>query len=153
VRLTVGGHSYTQPLVVKLDPRSTATAMDLSKQFELSMASVREMGKAADALREMREARRRLAERKQSANTDLASKITALDAEAATIIGGGAGGEGNNLGSVSGQLSAALGVAQSADRTPPEAAYTLFGLATRALSSELAAWKSLQPRIEGLLKP
>ena len=37
VRLTVGGKTYTQPLVVKMDPRSTATPAELTKQFELSM--------------------------------------------------------------------------------------------------------------------
>jgi photosystem II stability/assembly factor-like uncharacterized protein len=154
LRLTAGGRSYTQPLVVKLDPRSTATAVDLTKQSELSLSCVREMGKAADALREIRESRRRLAERRPSAKADLASKIAALDAEAARLIEGGDGGRrGNNLISVSSQLSAALAVTESADRTPPEDAYTLFGLATRELSAELSAWKALQSRITELLKP
>ena len=35
VRLTVGGRSYTQPLKVTLDPRSTATPAELQKQFDL----------------------------------------------------------------------------------------------------------------------
>jgi hypothetical protein len=37
VRLKAAGKVYTQPLVVKLDPRSTATAAELAKQFEFSM--------------------------------------------------------------------------------------------------------------------
>jgi len=158
LRLTAGGRSYTEALVVKLDPRSTATPVDLTKQSELSQACVREMGKAADALREIREARRRLAERIPSSNADLASKIAALDGEAARLMGSGDGGRGgaaggNSLTSVSSQLSAALAVAESADRTPPEDAYTLFGLATRELSAELSTWKALQSRIADLLKP
>jgi hypothetical protein len=36
VRLTAGGQRYTQPLKVALDPRSSATPVDLAKQFDLA---------------------------------------------------------------------------------------------------------------------
>ncbi|MBZ5621618.1 MAG: hypothetical protein LAQ69_23245 [Acidobacteriia bacterium] len=65
---------------------------------------------------------------------------------------GGGGGGGTNLSSVYSQLSAALGVSESADRTPPESAYTLFGLATRELSAQTAAWKTQQSRTTDLMK-
>ncbi len=148
VRLTAGGRSYTQPLTVMLDPRSTATPADLSKQLELSLACMREMARAADSMREVRALRRQLA----------GKKITALDAEAASLLGGGGGrggrggGGGNSLSSLSSQLGTALAVAQSADRTPPEAAYTVFGLATRELIFQLTAWKALQAKAAALLK-
>ena len=38
VALTTGGKSFTQPLIVKMDPRVKASAADLAKQFELSEA-------------------------------------------------------------------------------------------------------------------
>ena len=38
-RLTVAGRNYTQPLKVTLDPRSTATPEDLSKQLELGLSA------------------------------------------------------------------------------------------------------------------
>ena len=37
VRLTVGGKSIEQPLVVKMDPRVTTPAAGLEQQFKLSM--------------------------------------------------------------------------------------------------------------------
>jgi hypothetical protein len=37
VRMTVDGHTYTQPLTVKMDPRVSTPAAALQQQFELSM--------------------------------------------------------------------------------------------------------------------
>uniref|UniRef100_Q01WK1 Sortilin N-terminal domain-containing protein n=1 Tax=Solibacter usitatus (strain Ellin6076) TaxID=234267 RepID=Q01WK1_SOLUE len=52
VRLTVDGKSVSQPLKVTMDPRSSATAVDLQKQFELSIAIWRDLVRAAEAARE-----------------------------------------------------------------------------------------------------
>jgi photosystem II stability/assembly factor-like uncharacterized protein len=78
VRLTVAGKSYTQPLIVKMDPRSTATPTELSQQFELGL-------KISQALARSKDSR----------------EVAAL-------------------------LNAALGVVNSADRTPPAVAYKMY---------------------------
>jgi hypothetical protein len=132
VRLTAAGKTYTQPLIVTLDPRSNATPADLEKQSELSLACTRDMARAVEAMREMRTLRRQLADR----------KITSLDAEFAGL----------NFAAIWSQLNTALSVAQSADRTPPETAYTISGMATRDLTLRLAAWKDLQAKAAALLK-
>jgi hypothetical protein len=46
VRLEVGGETYRQPLEVKLDPRSTATAEELARQLELGLQITRAMAQA-----------------------------------------------------------------------------------------------------------
>jgi photosystem II stability/assembly factor-like uncharacterized protein len=46
LRLTVAGKSYSQPLVVKMDPRSAATADDLAKQLDLGLKISKAMGRA-----------------------------------------------------------------------------------------------------------
>jgi photosystem II stability/assembly factor-like uncharacterized protein len=51
VRLTVGGQSYTQPLKVTADPRSTATPQELQKQFDLCISIWRDTVRAIDAAR------------------------------------------------------------------------------------------------------
>jgi hypothetical protein len=79
VRLTVGGKTYSQPLLVKLDPRSTATPTDLQKQFDLSMRCMK------------------LIEQARAAGSTQAVA----------------------------DLTTAMGVAQSADRVPPAAAYAI----------------------------
>jgi len=40
VKLTVDGKSYSQPLVVKMDPRIKTSLADLRKQFEMGSGSV-----------------------------------------------------------------------------------------------------------------
>ncbi|HXB68441.1 MAG TPA: hypothetical protein VNY05_09365 [Candidatus Acidoferrales bacterium] len=165
-RLTVAGGSaklsYTQPFKVTLDPRSTATPVELEKKLSLCLSIAAEMGKAADAARDASTLRRLLADRRQAANGALVAKIAALDLEVARIAGGGGGGRGGrgggggrggragpasatpNLRSVSSLLGAALSVAESADRTPPGSAYEISQQATRDLAALMANWRTLR---------
>jgi photosystem II stability/assembly factor-like uncharacterized protein len=166
VRLTAEGHSHTQPLSVKLDPRSAATALDLSKQYELSLNCAKAIAQISATVQEIQAMRRVLAEKKQSASDDLAARISALDAEAVKLSGtgggrggrgggggrGGFGGDAGTLNALSGLLSTALGVAQSADRTPPANAYAIYTQASRDLTSQLAAWKKLHAEMHHELK-
>jgi photosystem II stability/assembly factor-like uncharacterized protein len=52
VRVTVDGKSFTQPLMVKLDPRLKVSAADLQKQFELEMEISAAMQQAYAALQQ-----------------------------------------------------------------------------------------------------
>jgi len=139
VRLTAAGRSYTQPLKVILDPRSTASSAELQKQFDLSMTIVRDMGRAADAMRQAAELRRKGVD-------------AATEHEIARVIGAsgggrggrGGGGGGTTVSSVNALLTTALGVAESADRTPPETAYRMARQASRELDALLTAWKALR---------
>jgi photosystem II stability/assembly factor-like uncharacterized protein len=123
VRLTVDGRSVTQPLNLVMDPRSSATADDLAKQWDLSSAITRAMAQAETAAADLRALREQLA-RKPGA--DEAARIAA--ALTPLLI----------------RMYAALGVAQSADRTPPATAYQLLDQANREMAPLLAAWKTLR---------
>jgi hypothetical protein len=50
VRLTAGGRTTAQTLRVLLDPRSKASPEEVQRQYELSMAIWKDMGRALDAL-------------------------------------------------------------------------------------------------------
>ena len=153
VRLTADGRTYTQPLKVVLDPRSTASPADLSKQLDLSLSVIREIARAVGALGEARALRGQLAARRKeaeaSSNAALADRIAALDGEAARFAAGGGGrggrgGGGTGFGAVTAALNTALSVAQSGDRTPPAQAYAVFEQARHDLENQLAAWKTLR---------
>jgi hypothetical protein len=49
LRLTVAGKSFTEPLTIRMDPRSGATAEDLSKQHDLAMKIAKAMERARDS--------------------------------------------------------------------------------------------------------
>ena len=153
VRLTAAGRGYTQPLKVTLDPRSTAVPAEIQKRFDLSISLWRDMNRAAEATREGTALRRALADQRQSAAPEVATKLSALDADAARILGaggggrggrGGAAGGGNTIAGVTALLATALGVAESADRTPPATAYEIARQASRDLATLLANWKTLR---------
>jgi photosystem II stability/assembly factor-like uncharacterized protein len=89
VKLTVDGTGYTQPLVVKMDPRIKTPLVDLQRQFETGMAIWRrqaEVDRARHEVDEMRAQIRKL--RPQAArHRELASTLASLDREAEAIGG------------------------------------------------------------------
>jgi len=150
IRLTVAGKQSTQPLKVSLDPRSTATPAELAKQFDLAAKSWRDLKKTGGTLALASALRRRIGEiRTQAAgNAALVSLASEVDAAAAKIVGtsGGRGASGppSGLSAAQSELNAALSVAESADRTPPAQAYTLYEQGSRGLAAQLAAWDALK---------
>ena len=150
VRLTAAGRQFTQPLKVSLDPRSTATPADLAKQFDLAMKAWRDLKTNGETQRQLTALRRRIADIKarSGANADITSLASQVDMDAARIMGasGGRAGSGapSGLGAAQSELSAALNVAESADRTPPAQAYALYEQGTRGLAEQLAAWAALK---------
>jgi photosystem II stability/assembly factor-like uncharacterized protein len=149
VRLTIAGQHYTQPLKVAMDPRSTATPLELAKQFELSMKVSANSKKAAETMRLVAALRRQLGElRTRSPNPAVLSLVSSVDADAAKIAGvsGGRGATAapSGLGRVQSELNAVAGVVDSADRTPPAQAYALFNDADRELATQIASWEALK---------
>jgi photosystem II stability/assembly factor-like uncharacterized protein len=143
VRLAVGGQRYTQPLKVVLDPRSTATPVDLAKQFDLARKV------AALARQSSQLTRSLLALRKQLGDLRSTSPlIQAVDTDAAKIVGTGgsraAATTPTGLGAVSSDLNAVNSVVDSADRTPPAQAYALFEQARHNLAVLVASWEALK---------
>ena len=98
VRLTAAGQTYLQSVVVRLDPRSTATQADLESQLDLAMKAVHALERASAALR--------------TANNE--PTIAALRQAAS-------------------DLRAVLEVAESADRRPPDQAWTLYEKAIQSI--------------------
>ncbi len=96
VQITVDGKSYSQPLMVKLDPRLKVSAADLQKQFELEMEIGAAMQQAYAAL----EQRGHLASAKQAQTP----------------------GEGNPLARTLNNLASLLEVVDTADAVPTQQA-------------------------------
>jgi hypothetical protein len=135
VRLTAAGKTLTQSLKVTVDPRSTATPLELQKRFDLSISLWRDMRRAAEVMREGNSLRQ-------------GGKLNAEGARILGVSAGGRGGRGGDRGgativSVLGAMGTALSVAESADRTPPATAYDLARQSAKDLNALLAQWKAL----------
>jgi photosystem II stability/assembly factor-like uncharacterized protein len=149
LRLTVSGQHYTQPLKVTLDPRSTATPIDLAKQFELATKVSSQLGKNAQLTGQISALRRQIDElKKKSTDAALLTLLASVDAAAEKIAGArgsrAATAPPSGLGAVQADLNAVNGVVDSSDRTPPAQAYALYEQAAHNFTTQLANWEALK---------
>ena len=123
VKLTVNGKPYTQPLIVKMDPRVKQPADALQQQFDLSKRVYDAINTIQATLPKLQQAR----ERAQAAgNTDLAQQLQTLAGATGGRGRGGGGGRGRggapgapSLASIAGQLSGLYGATQDGSAPPP----------------------------------
>ena len=152
VKLTVDGRTYTQPLVVKMDPRITASLADLRKQFGMESGSVEGMNQSYEALAQVRSVRAQLKELAARAGKGrLAEAIATLDKKAAELEGAAQSGfyglpakgkQSENFSTLNQHFAGMLAVADSADAAPTSQATAVFGELRTALESLLSVWKN-----------
>jgi len=86
-RLTVKGHTFTEPLTVKIDPRVNASAADLEKQFDLEMRLASELTVSTEAVTQARFVVDQLHKLGNQSGA-LSESIKALDQKVGTILRG-----------------------------------------------------------------
>ncbi len=161
VKLTVEGKSYTQTVTVKNDPRSPATAADLTAQHELLRKLYDGSREAWEGYTQVTAMRSALGELSASnPPADAAAAITAFTAKLAAVGGNGAGGGrggggGGRGGAAAGPppvpnfagLVAALNRQMDGldfgDLAPTEPQVTAWGWGCADLRSAVMSWKSI----------
>ena len=116
VRLTVDGKTQTQPLIVKMDPRVKATAVDLKLMSDTSRAIDAMVRRTANALREMR------AGAKTPAATDLDQRLSRASAP----------------------LGPLFGAVESADAAPMPVVLEAWKATASAVEPLLAEWEKMK---------
>jgi len=149
LKLTVDGRSYTQPLKVTMDPRSSATPEVLEQQLHLALQIYAEAQQARSTLREVDSVSKKLTALKaevQSTHPQLLSLLTAVQAVLNEIRNGTLSSSDtiSGLSAASTGLASALSVAESGDRPTPSQALALYRLSDEAAKSSLSEWKKLQ---------
>ncbi|HEV2641771.1 MAG TPA: hypothetical protein VGT98_03655, partial [Candidatus Elarobacter sp.] len=146
VRLTVDGKQYTQPLVVKMDPRVPATSPDLAQQFTLSRDVAAMIERDFTAIAEMRALRVALAQAKGRAkNAAISDAIESLDARVVSAQGQGPSAPRTNVTRtnvtrLNGSLSQTFQSLQSADARPTTQATAFVPVLRAQLDTALAQW-------------
>src|ERR1041385_1614578 len=88
VKLTANGKTLTQALTVKIDPRITTSAADLTQQFTLSLEAYRGMQKSYEAADQISKLRAQIKDLSSRVDRGpLAEALNALDKKAAAIGG------------------------------------------------------------------
>ena len=130
VRLTVDGKSYTQPLVVRMDPRVKTPVAGLQQQYTLSLALYDGLRHAVAGTEQADSLRSQINDSKAKASAGLNAMLDSLDKKLMALAGanGGSGGRGGPRGgggnapatfrSMTEELQPLIGNLQSADETP-----------------------------------
>ena len=154
-KLTVNGKSFTEPLVVKMDPRVRTTQADLLQQYTLSKQLYDDMATASKALEQMRALRERLRQsRERASQGGAADAITAFDQKLAALEGAGGGGRGgggrgaapgpDTITSVNGSLGVLMRLIQEADVAPTTQAVAASADRRKAMASLLQRWAAMK---------
>jgi photosystem II stability/assembly factor-like uncharacterized protein len=146
LKLTVGGKVYTQPLVVRMDPRVRTPVADLARQLTIASSLAAALRLDSTALAEVRAARAAL----RAAATPARDS---LDAELAALEGRGGGGGGETLSRLAGEIAGVYGVVEGSDLAPTTQAVAAAARCDSALGALLTRWRPLARRVERALRP
>ncbi len=154
VRLTVNGKSYTEPLVVKMDPRVTTPAEGIARMFEVSFGSYEGIRRIRAAQSEIASLRAQMKSIKERAGQGaIAEAIDALDKKAAALDGGPSGGRRGGqaggemtLARLAGEFSTIMAIAEGADAQPTTQAVAAYNGSRRLLDGILAQWNEIKSR-------
>jgi photosystem II stability/assembly factor-like uncharacterized protein len=166
VRMTVGGHSYTQPLTVIKDPRTRATDTDLREQFDLLMRIHDKTSQANDAVKLIRNVKAQLADRTarmpgaksaafSSAANTLATTLSAVESEIYQVKNQSSQDPLNYPIRLNNKIAALAGVVGGTDAKPTRQSYTVFNDLSAQLDQELSTMRGallLLPTINASLK-
>jgi photosystem II stability/assembly factor-like uncharacterized protein len=152
VALTTGGKRFTQPLIVKMDPRVKAPAADLAKQFELSKtlaemrATLQPVGQSFEGLTaELSKAKERLGENAaQEAVAALRKKLEGFASPADVRSG-----EPLELG-VLRKVEKLFGDLQDVDAAPTPPQQAAVAALQRDARSVVERWRALPQDVAGL---
>jgi len=155
VRLTVGGKSQTAPFEIKLDPRVSASAEDIRKQFELEVRlrdREDEMNKAILGIRDLRAQLLAMEKRLGSddstkplvaTSADLRKKTVAIEEELIQVNSKSSEDEANYPTKLNSKLGYLQNVIDSADAAPTAAEVGVFADLDQRLEAQLAKWREV----------
>jgi hypothetical protein len=150
VKLTVGGKTYTQPLVVRMDPRVRTSTADLQQQFDKSTQAYEDAVTASRALGQVRDLEKQVAARE--AGHKSSDKLAAYNKQLEALSGPKASSPFEfffhhgppNLGSVGGDLQMLMARMQGADQAPTAADLAALDKTSAELKSLVDRWDQLK---------
>jgi hypothetical protein len=154
VRLTVNGHSASEPLLVKMDPRVKTPAEGLTQLFQMEERLASMMMESSEAVTQARSANDQLQKIASQATGPVAAEIAALEKKL-TAATGGAGGPGRpgpgragvpeaTLSRVNGEASALYGDVDRADSTPTAVQAAAMTAADHDFEAAMKQWEGLK---------
>jgi photosystem II stability/assembly factor-like uncharacterized protein len=155
IELSVNGHSYRQPLIVKPDPRVTVSVLAMQREFELARKVENESAQASKAGAEAEALLQALDQRQAHANGALHDQIGALIAQTTDLSGmplhpdprdtvGAPPRRTDSLRALSTNLSKLLSAVDDADADPSPDARTAYATLSQTLTATLGDWAHMK---------
>ncbi|HTT33700.1 MAG TPA: glycoside hydrolase [Methylomirabilota bacterium] len=161
VRLTVNGHTFTEPLTVKMDPRVKTSQEGLALEFQKQKLLAGLMTQSTEAItraRGLREQLQKLTGKTPGASADnpaaskisgpLADAVTAFEKKLSVLIGatgfGAAAAPTPTLGRSSGAIAGLYAEIDRSDAAPTAAQTAAIDAAQKDFSAVLKLWKDFQ---------
>jgi len=154
VKLVVDGASYTQPLVLKMDPRVKTPAADLTKQFAMQMGATEGMNESFDVLTELKSAREQAkAAMAKISSAEAKQRLSEFDKKAAELEGAAVPGfsgvplaakQPENFSTLNQRFGRILAIADAADTAPTTQAQAVARELDVALRENLARWGEMK---------
>ncbi|GAC1487173.1 MAG: hypothetical protein NVS1B5_09990 [Gemmatimonadaceae bacterium] len=146
VRLTANDRSYTEPLVIRMDPRVQISEMGLRLQHDIGIRMNNAISRDFIALAEVRAQRTLLRTQREGAKAkDVADSLVALDSLLATLENGTPRGR-TAVGFVrlNEQLAEVLASVEGADAEPTTQVVAAAGDLEKSLGALLALWSDVK---------
>src|SRR5258705_1968403 len=141
VVLTIAGETHPEPLVVKIDPRVSASQADLQAQLDLAQQITDGMASSYKSFYDVAVLTRALAARRKSKPDvkELTDAITVLEKQIAGLADGTDASPGFGL--INRDLARYLTMIESGDMRPAQSARANAAVACEALRTNLARWR------------
>ncbi|MDQ2818267.1 MAG: hypothetical protein M3T49_08710 [Candidatus Eremiobacteraeota bacterium] len=162
VTMSVGGRTYRRQLMVKRDPRVSASDVDLQRQFDIARSIERSQSQAAATYLSVEKLRAQLGRLAPvTTRGALAAQAQSLAREASAIAGQSAAAPGPlgaaaTLMALKASLGDLLAAVESADAAPTQDATRAYGQQRSALGGALTRWNRLKtgelPRLNARLR-
>jgi photosystem II stability/assembly factor-like uncharacterized protein len=148
VRLTVGGKTLSEPLMVKMDPRVKTPREGLAQMFQLQSRLAAMMTETSEGLLQGRPAHEQLQKIAGQASGPVAEAISAFDKKLSALLGGGGffapPSPKPTLGRVNGEATTLYGEVGRADATPTIAQVNATAETEKAFGDVSKQWKQLK---------
>jgi photosystem II stability/assembly factor-like uncharacterized protein len=153
VTLTAGGRQYSQPLMVRMDPRVKSPNAALQQQFDKSMDVYVMLRAVAGDVEQIAGLRKQIDAMKNQAQGEVLTAVNAFDQKLQALAGTatrrpGAGAEPPSLGQLRTRLSALLTLLQEADDAPTSQAGAAVAELEKAQPPLRQQWQDL--KLKGL---
>jgi photosystem II stability/assembly factor-like uncharacterized protein len=153
-KLTAEGKSYSQPLVLKMDPRVKSPAADLAKQFALASEAAASMNESFEALTEVKSTREQVkAAMEKTISGEAKQKLADFDKKAATLEGATvpgffgvplAGKQPENFSTLNQRFGQVLAIADAADAAPTTPTEAVAADLKNGLKEASTRWKEMK---------